>query len=178
MQPKSELPPGQRELAEMPRFGLPKYASRFPAETERVAVVVCGDVEHTVEISDRMSELRRVEQVSDFHCVTSWTKRAVGWTGYRFSDFYEQLVGPAAKPDSQAGFVIFRCQDGYRASLPLRITATRTQNTLNRSSSGVTSGTIDRPALPSWIIRAAVLHTKSVAGFFLAGCCAICTGRS
>ena len=119
MQLKPKLPPGQREIAEMPRFGLPKYASRFPAETERVAVVVCGDVEHTTEISDRMSELRRVEQVTDFHCVTSWTKRAVGWTGYRFSDFYEQLVRPAARPESNAGFVIFRCQDGYRVSLPL-----------------------------------------------------------
>jgi DMSO/TMAO reductase YedYZ molybdopterin-dependent catalytic subunit len=50
MQPKTELPPGQRELAEMPRFGLLKYANRFPSET---------------------------------------------------------------------GFVIFRCQDGYRISLPL-----------------------------------------------------------
>ena len=119
MQPKTELPPGQRETAEMPRFGLLKYASRFPSETERVAVVVTGDVEHTIEISDRMSSLGRVQQVSDFHCVTSWTKREVRWAGYRFADFDEQLVVPSARPEPNTDFVIFRCQDGYRISLLL-----------------------------------------------------------
>jgi len=119
MSPRPALPPGQREITEMPRFGLPRYAKRFPAETKRVAVTVSGDVQRTVEIAERLGELRRVQQVSDFHCVTSWTRCAARWAGWAFADFYERLVVPVASPEPNATFVIFRCQDGYRVSMPL-----------------------------------------------------------
>jgi DMSO/TMAO reductase YedYZ molybdopterin-dependent catalytic subunit len=63
--------------------------------------------------------LPRVYQTSDFHCVTKWTSRSLRWRGFRFSDFYKQIVVPLARPNQHATFVILRCQDGYCASLPL-----------------------------------------------------------
>ena len=55
----------------------------------------------------------------DFHCVTTWTKKGLRWSGFRFSDFYQRIVQPKAQPSEDAKLIIFRSQDGYRASLPL-----------------------------------------------------------
>jgi DMSO/TMAO reductase YedYZ molybdopterin-dependent catalytic subunit len=63
--------------------------------------------------------IARVEQCSDFHCVTTWTRRALQWSGVRFSDFYQQIVVPLARPAPDAAFVVLRGQDGARTSLPL-----------------------------------------------------------
>ena len=39
------------------------------------------------------------------------------WGGYRFRDIYDFYLAPIAMPNI-AG-IVFRCQDGYRTSLPL-----------------------------------------------------------
>lgn len=113
------LPVGQRAIAEFPRFGLTPYAERFPRNTTAVVVRIAGDVEHEIELTDALCGLPRVEQVSDFHCVTTWSHLSVRWGGVRFSDFYERVVLPSAQPRAHAGFVVLRGQDGYQTSLPL-----------------------------------------------------------
>lgn len=115
----TKLPPGQYELDRLPRFGLPQFADRIPEETRRVSLEIRGDVGQAITISDELTGLPRVDQVSDFHCVTTWTRRAVRWSGFRFRDFYERLVVPGARPEPDASFVVLRAQDGYRTSLPL-----------------------------------------------------------
>ena len=67
------LPPGQKESMLFPRFGLPKYANRFPSEVDRIKFSIGGDLED-LEISDQLASLKRVDQTSDFHCVTTWSK--------------------------------------------------------------------------------------------------------
>jgi DMSO/TMAO reductase YedYZ molybdopterin-dependent catalytic subunit len=62
--------------------------------------------------------LPRVEQVSDFHCVTTWSVRAVRWGGVRFADFH-RLVLREARPADDARFVVLRGADGYRSILLL-----------------------------------------------------------
>ena len=114
-----ELPPGQFEIEELPRFGLPQFSHRFPRETARVQVAIRGDVEQSILIEDELRSLPRVEQQSDFHCVTTWTRRSLRWSGFRFADFYERIVVPRARPRDDARFIILRCQDGYRTSMPL-----------------------------------------------------------
>lgn len=114
-----ELPPGQYELDSFPRFGLTRFARRFPEETQQVHLMVGGDVAQPLTVSQELHDLPRVHQTSDFHCVTTWSRRALRWSGYRFSDFYERLVLPQARPDRAATFVILRCQDGYKTALPL-----------------------------------------------------------
>lgn len=114
-----ELPPGQREIAGFPRFGLTPFAERFPGYTDAPRLRVLGDVETALEIADAMSGLERVTQISDFHCVTTWTRRSLEWSGVRFAEFYRRIVVPQAKPADGATFVVLRAQDGARTSLPL-----------------------------------------------------------
>lgn len=113
------MPPGQFELDHFPRFGLSRFATRFPTVTDRVEIQLSGDVRTPIAVSSELDRLPRVEQRSDFHCVTTWSRRSVHWSGIRFSDFYEQIVGPLAEPSPDATFVVLRGQDGARASLPL-----------------------------------------------------------
>ena len=115
----SKLPPGQHAISTFPRFGLAQFANRFPAQTTQINLRIAGDVEKAAVVADQLRELPRVNQTSDFHCVTTWTRCSLQWSGFRFADFFERLVVPLTHPPADATFVIFRCQDGYATSLPL-----------------------------------------------------------
>ena len=118
MEPTS-LPPGQSAIEAFPRFGLLAFAGRFPRETDRIRLQITGDVRRELTIGSELERIARVDQVSDFHCVTTWTRRSLSWSGVRFSDVYEQLIAPLAEPDPGVNFVVLRAQDGAQASLPL-----------------------------------------------------------
>jgi DMSO/TMAO reductase YedYZ molybdopterin-dependent catalytic subunit len=107
-----QLPPGQRDAATFPRFGLPQFARRFPDKTLRIELEVVGNVEHPLHLLDALAGLPRIEQVSDFHCVTTWSHRSLRWGGVRFADFYEKVLVPRANPRPEASLVALRGQDG------------------------------------------------------------------
>jgi DMSO/TMAO reductase YedYZ molybdopterin-dependent catalytic subunit len=113
------LPPGQQEIASFPRFGLTRFAHRFPQDTTRPALHVAGEVAHELHLTDALAGLPRVEQRSDFHCVTTWSRRALDFGGVRFVDFYQQVVVPRACPHQSATLVALRGQDGARTALLL-----------------------------------------------------------
>ncbi|HEV7667742.1 MAG TPA: molybdopterin-dependent oxidoreductase [Thermoanaerobaculia bacterium] len=114
------LPPGQRAIEEFPRFGLSQFAHRFPREPRRIALTIQGDVETEIVVAeDELRELPRVEQTSDFHCVTTWSRCALRWSGFRFADFFERIVLPRSRPEPASTFIILRGQDGAASSLPL-----------------------------------------------------------
>ncbi|MBC7804355.1 MAG: molybdopterin-dependent oxidoreductase [Candidatus Parcubacteria bacterium] len=115
----STLPPGQYELASFPRFGLSRFADRLPDVAQQIRLTVAGDVEAQAVVSEELRDLPRVEQVSDFHCVTTWSTRSLCWGGYLFSDFFNGIVAPQARPQRAAQLVVLRCCDGYAVSLPL-----------------------------------------------------------
>jgi DMSO/TMAO reductase YedYZ molybdopterin-dependent catalytic subunit len=119
MNTTTPLPPGQYQADEFPRFGLARFANRFPKHVDRIELQIEGDVEERATVLREFDALRRVEQVSDFHCVTTWSYRSLRWSGFRFSDFFEQIIQRLSRPHPDARFVVLRCQDGYRASLPL-----------------------------------------------------------
>lgn len=96
-----------------------RFANRFPKDTRQIQLKITGDVDESVTVSDELRDLPRVDQTSDFHCVTTWTKRSLRWSGFLFSDLFERIVVPRVRPQRDATFVILRCQDGYRVSLPL-----------------------------------------------------------
>jgi DMSO/TMAO reductase YedYZ molybdopterin-dependent catalytic subunit len=100
------------------RFGLLPFAERFPRDPA-VAIQLRGELRNTVTVAGELRRLSRVEQRSDFHCVTTWSCRALVWGGYRFADFYRDIVMPLAGPSPDARFVVLRAQDGARTSLPL-----------------------------------------------------------
>ena len=113
------LPPGQREIENFPRFGLTPFAVRFPTSIDTASILIGGDVKTSLEVGIELKQIARVEQYSDFHCVTTWTSKDLHWSGIRFSDFYQQIVMPLANPPPDATFVVLRGQDGARTSLPL-----------------------------------------------------------
>jgi DMSO/TMAO reductase YedYZ molybdopterin-dependent catalytic subunit len=115
----ASLPPGQFEMDDFPRFGLVQFARRFPRDTTHISIKIEGDVEHVITVEDELCNLARVDQISDFHCVTTWTRRSLTWTGVRFADFYERIVVPRARPRPDAAFVTLRGQDGYASRLLL-----------------------------------------------------------
>lgn len=114
-----KLPPGQQARADFPRFGLGKFARRFPATPERIRFRIVGDVGREVTVEHQLQGLPRVEQTSDFHCVTTWSALARGWSGWRFSDVYEQLARRDAAAPPEAEVVVFRGEDGYCSCLML-----------------------------------------------------------
>lgn len=113
------MPPGQIARSQFPRFGLGKFACRFPADPGRVALSIRGDVAQDVQVSELFHSLPRVQQQSDFHCVTTWSVAGLRWSGVRFADFYAQIVQPLAQPLSGAQLVVLRGEDGYCSCLPL-----------------------------------------------------------
>jgi DMSO/TMAO reductase YedYZ molybdopterin-dependent catalytic subunit len=115
----TSLPPGQRESAAFPRFGLTPFAARFPKSTESRALDIEGDVTANIRIADAFEHLPRVTLVRDFHCVTTWTHRAAEWSGVRFADLHLDIIQPQAQPAAGSNFVLLKAQDGYRTSLPL-----------------------------------------------------------
>jgi DMSO/TMAO reductase YedYZ molybdopterin-dependent catalytic subunit len=115
----AKLPPGQHEIGEFPRFGLHQFATRFPRETTRIKLRISGEVARPQTIGEELSQLPRVEETRDFHCVTTWTHRSLRWSGFRFVDFFERIAVPLARPDPASTFVLLRGQDGYVTSLPL-----------------------------------------------------------
>lgn len=113
------LPPGQRVADTFHRFGLTQFAGRFPRETTQRALDVVGRVATELQLADAFAGLPRIEQVCDFHCVTTWSFRNLRWEGVRFADFYAQVVQPRAVPRADATLVALRGQDGARTGMLL-----------------------------------------------------------
>jgi len=114
------LPPGQRVKADFPRYGLPSFAPRWPTPGTDPRLQVVGDVASPCEI--RLSDLAplpRREQVSDLHCVATWSRLEIRWGGYRIRDVYESVIAPRAKPHPEVRYVWLKGADGFSASLLL-----------------------------------------------------------
>ncbi len=101
------------------RFGLTPFAERFPEDTRTGSLEIVGRVGREVRLEDALGGLARTEQVSDFHCVTTWSYRAIQWEGVKFADFFEQVVAPRAKPHPGATLVGLKGQDGARTGMLL-----------------------------------------------------------
>lgn len=60
------------------------------------------------------AELEQVEDTSDFHCVTGWSRMDIPWRGVRCS-----TVLALAEPTAAARFLLCHGHDGYAVNLPL-----------------------------------------------------------
>ncbi len=108
------LPRGQTELDHFPRYGLYQFANWNLPGTELMLDIKARGGKSISLNEDDLAQLPRVEQTSDFHCVTTWSVREINWAGYRFRDFYERIVVPQLSLADKATLVIFRSADGYR----------------------------------------------------------------
>lgn len=115
----ASLPPGQRESTAFHRFGLTQFAARFPRATSTCTLQIVGNVGTELQLADPLRGLSRIEQTSDFHCVTTWSVRAFRWEGVRFSEFYEKALVHLAGPRARSTLVLFKGQDGARTAMLL-----------------------------------------------------------
>ncbi len=106
------LPPGQSLTLKWPvlHYGsIPKFD---PAKWD---FRVWGEVESPLRlIWDEFGRLPRTSTVSDFHCVTRWSRFDNQWQGVPFSEVLK-LVNP--KPN--ASHVLVHAEQGFTANVPL-----------------------------------------------------------
>lgn len=106
------LPPGQKLTDGFPVLDL-GVQPVIPRETWTLSLD--GEVENPVRLTrDAFDALPHVEDVSDFHCVTTWSKYDCRWGGVAFTTLYE-----LARPNAEARFVYFTGYDGYSTNVPL-----------------------------------------------------------
>ena len=111
------LPKGQYDLGFMPRFGLPEFTNRFPQQIKMSTLEVGRAVANPLSLTEHLRKLPRVEQVSDFHFVTTWSCTNLQWEGIRFCHLNQQLLMPLTVPSSEVTTIVFKCQDGYHARM-------------------------------------------------------------
>jgi DMSO/TMAO reductase YedYZ molybdopterin-dependent catalytic subunit len=119
--PNAGLPSGQQAIDFFPRFGVPAFAERWPQLPDQPSLTIGGLVEApvTLALSD-LGALPRLEITADFHCVTTWTRKGLRWSGYRLRDVLNDLVVPRCLPNSAARYLGFASLDGYRTCVDLR----------------------------------------------------------
>jgi DMSO/TMAO reductase YedYZ molybdopterin-dependent catalytic subunit len=107
-----KLPIGQVETKKWPVLDLGQQPT---IAREAWKLTVDGACETPFELSwKEFLALEQVRDVSDFHCVTTWSLMDVEWVGVRFSD-----LAALAMPSAAATHVLCHAYDGYTTNLPL-----------------------------------------------------------
>ena len=106
------LPPGQYEAGKLRTL----HVGTIPPFDEKSwTLEIYGLVKNPMILSyAEFKELPRVISVSDFHCVTGWSKFQNKWEGVQFKTIMQR-----AKPLENVRFATIECERGYTTSLPL-----------------------------------------------------------
>lgn len=109
---QERVPPGQRVITDFPLL----HISDIPELTRKNwSLRVTGECENPLKLGWKVfMQLDTVQSVSDFHCVTTWTRLDNRWTGVRIIDILKEC-----RPSESAEFITFRSADGYTTSLPI-----------------------------------------------------------
>ncbi|HZP59104.1 MAG TPA: sulfite oxidase-like oxidoreductase [Opitutaceae bacterium] len=109
---EDRLPPGQKLTRGFPVLDL---GIQPEVPMEQWTLTLDGAVERPVVLTwQKFNALPQVEDVSDFHCVTTWSRYDCRWGGVAFTTLYEEV-----RPRPEARFVYFTGYDGYSTSVPL-----------------------------------------------------------
>jgi DMSO/TMAO reductase YedYZ molybdopterin-dependent catalytic subunit len=108
----ARLPPGQSPTVKWPVLTVgptPHVA------LDRWALALYGEVDKPYAVRwDELLALPQVEQVSDLHCVTRWSKFAVTLRGVRVRELLDH-----ARPRASATHALVHCFGGYSTNLPI-----------------------------------------------------------
>lgn len=112
-----KLPVGQREVKHWPVLDLGEHPE-IPKAQWRLEVNGLVEAPHVYTWNDFMA-LPQTEDVSDFHCVTTWSRMDNHWQGVRFADLAAQ-----SRPLPEARFVLITAYDTaggepYTTNLPI-----------------------------------------------------------
>lgn len=106
------LPPGQKLTTAFPVLDLGVQPEISLAEWR---LTVDGAVDNPVVLTwEQLNALPQVDDVSDFHCVTTWSRYDCRWSGVAFTTLYELV-----RPRPEAKHVYFTGYDGYSTNVAL-----------------------------------------------------------
>ena len=106
------LPPGQKLTTGFPVLDLGVQPDIALADWTLSLDGLVGNP--TVLDWAQFNALPQVEDVSDFHCVTTWSKYDCRWGGVALTTLYE-----LAQVSPEARFVYFTSYDGYSTNVPI-----------------------------------------------------------
>jgi DMSO/TMAO reductase YedYZ molybdopterin-dependent catalytic subunit len=108
------LPPGQRQVQDWPVLDL---GIQPDVPLDKWELKIGGKVENSLTLNwQQFIALPQYKDVSDFHCVTTWSRYDMEFEGVAFFTLAD-LVKP--KPD--ASHVFFKSYDGYSTNNPLEV---------------------------------------------------------
>lgn len=109
---KNRLPPGQTWSKGFPVLDLGVHP---PFDEKTWGFKVWGEVENPISLDwKQFLALPKTSTVSDFHCVTTWSKMDARWGGVLMSDLLALV-----KPKPAAAFVIQHCAEEYTTNTSL-----------------------------------------------------------
>ena len=109
---EGRLPPGQHTVEKLPVLDLGIHPEVQKADW---GLEIGGLVEVPLSLDwAALEALPQTEEVSDFHCVTTWSMYDCRWGGVPMSEILDR-----AKPTAGAKFVFFTSYDGYTTNLPV-----------------------------------------------------------
>ncbi len=108
------LPPGQHEVRNFPVLDLGVHPD---IPLEKWELKLHGHVENPTTLNwEQFIALPQFRDVSDFHCVTTWSQFDMEWEGVSFFTLAELV-----KPKASATHVYFKSYDGYSTNNPLDV---------------------------------------------------------
>ena len=108
------LPPGQHEVRNFPVLDL---GVRPEVSLDKWELKIHGKVENAVTLNwAHFMALPQFEDMSDFHCVTTWSQFDMRFKGVSFLTIIDLV-----KPTSAAAHVFFKSYDGYSTNNPLDV---------------------------------------------------------
>lgn len=123
-QPLGSGPPNRHGMPQLPIGQTPTAPGKWPVldlgnhpsvRLDEWSLTLDGECERPVVLDwTAFLRLEQVEDVSDFHCVTGWSRLDVPWRGVRFA-----TVAALAEPTDVAEYVVCHAYDGYTTNLPL-----------------------------------------------------------
>ncbi len=110
---RQRVPPGQKLTEKFPVLDL---GVRPPFDERRWRFIVEGEVAAPLQVDWQgfvgLGEKR--QQTSDFHCVTTWSRLDLAWSGLTMADLIDIV-----QPTEAALYVIAHGADGYSTNLSI-----------------------------------------------------------
>lgn len=111
---ENRLPPGQRQVHNFPVLDLGVKPAVAP---EKWQLKIHGHVDNPLLLDwPQFMALPQFTDVSDFHCVTTWSQFDMTFTGVAFLTLAELV-----RPRASATHVFFKSYDGYSTNNPLDV---------------------------------------------------------
>jgi len=111
---KDRLPPGQRQVTNFPVLDL---GVQPEVPLEKWGLKIGGSVENPVTLTWKdFLALPQFTDVSDFHCVTTWSQYDMEFSGVAFF-----TLADLVKPKPEAKHVFFKSYDGYSTNNPIEV---------------------------------------------------------